>query len=103
MPTKRHRVSRLSEAELDAGQLAFLFSEKLPPSAGLWPFNRWCWLLRGAEHDPYAVLPDGSPSPHTLWARFGEDAIARWHERHGDTPHPLLDVLGLPEIGRAHV
>jgi hypothetical protein len=100
MPTKRRRITRLPDGELDEGQRAWLLGEDhlAPLKAGLWPYNRWCWLWRQLEAKrPEAALPDGSPGPRDLWRTFGTDALEAWHKKHGDTPHPLAALLGVPE------
>jgi hypothetical protein len=95
MPTKRRRITRVADGELDEGQRAWLLSDEPPGvGAGLWPFNRYCWLERA---EPDAALPDGSPGPRALWQMFGQDALAAWHRKHGDVPHPLVALLGMPE------
>jgi hypothetical protein len=97
MPTKRRRITRINAGELDEGQRAWLLGEEDPPKdCGVMAFNRFCWLERG---DPDGMMPDFSPNARTLWEMFGQDAIEAWHARHGDQPHPLVDVLGMPEGG----
>jgi hypothetical protein len=93
MPTKRRRLTRLNDGELDPGQRAWLLGEVDPPDGEVWPYNRFCWLERAK---PDATLPDGSPGPRALWQIFGADALEVWHARHGDRPHPLVAALGMP-------
>ena len=99
MPSKRTRLGRVVEGELDEGQRAFLLGEEPAEDAGLWPFNRWCWLWNAVERREPGPLPDSSPSPRDLWAMFGKDALELWHRAHGDEEHPLVEYLGIPDAG----
>ena len=94
MPSKRRRLQRLNDSELDAGQLAWILGEEDPPNdIGVMAFNHFCWLERD---DPDWPLRDGTPSARDLWQEFGQEAIEAWHRKHGDTPHPLVEILRMP-------